>query len=200
MNIGVNLNSPASLALALWSFDARRWSGSLAVQVLDGIFLQYKTVASPLEICCSVLLFSPQGALDSWWPCGLQHARLPCPSLSPGVYSDSCPMSQWCHLNISSSAALFSFCHRSFPALGSFPMSQLFASGDQSIGASASFLPMNIQGWFPLGLTGLVSLLFKGLSRVFSTTIVWKHQFFGIQPSLWSTSHICTRILEKPKV
>ena len=105
-------------------------------------------------------------------PCGLQNTRLPCPSLSPGVYSDSCPMSQWCHLNISSSAALFSFCHRSFPALGSFPMSQLFASGDQSIGASASFLPMNIHGWFPLGLTGLISLQSKELSRVFSSTAV----------------------------
>ena len=113
---------------------------------------------------------------DSLWPHGLQHTRLPCPSLSPGVYSNSSPLSWWCHPTISSSVAPFSSCPQSFPASGSFPTSQLFASGDQSPGAStsASILPMNIQGWFPLGLTGLISLLFKGLSRVFSSTIVWK--------------------------
>ena len=104
----------------------------------------------------------------------LQHTRLPCPSLSPGVCSDSCPLSQWCHPTISSSAAFF--CLQSFPASGSFPMSQLFASGSQSIRASAStsFLPMNIQGWYLLGLTGLISLMSKGLSRVFSNTTVQK--------------------------
>ena len=97
------------------------------------------------------------------WPHGLQHTRLPCPSLSPGVCSNSCPLSRWCYLTISSSVPLFSFCLRSSPASASFPMSPLFTSGGQSIGASASAsaLPMNIQGWFPLGFTGLISLLFK---------------------------------------
>ena len=90
------------------------------------------------------------------------------------------------------------FCLQSFPASGSFPVSQFFASGGQSIGVSASVLPMNIQGWFPLGLTGLISLLSKGLSRVFSSTIIWKHQFLDAQPSLWYSSHIHTWLLEKP--
>ena len=101
--------------------------------------------------------------------------------------------------NISSSAALFSFCLQSFPASGSFPMSQLFALGGQSIGvsASASVLPVSIQGWFPLALTGLISLQSKGLWRVFSLTTVFKYQFFGTQPSLWPSSHICTWLLEK---
>ena len=132
-------------------------------------------------------------------PRGLQHARPPCPSLSPGVCPSSCPLSHWCYIKISSSAALFSFCLLSFPASGSFPMSQLFISGGQSIeiSASASVLPMNIQDWFPLGLTGLISLQTKGLSRVLSNTTVQKHQFFGAQPSLWSNCHICTWLLEK---
>ena len=129
-----------------------------------------------------------------------QHARLPCPSLSPRVCSNSCPLSHWCHPIISSSVAPFFSCPQSFPASGSFQMSQLFTSGGQSIGASvsASVLPMSIQGWFPLGLTGLISLLSKGLSRVCSNTTVQKHQFFDIQPSLWSTSHIHTWLLERP--
>ena len=107
--------------------------------------------------------------------------------------------SQWCHPTISSSDALFSFCPQFFPASGSFPMSWLFASGGQIIGASssASVLPVNIQGWFSLGLTGLIALLSKGLSRVFTGSIVWKYQFFGAQPSLWSNSHICAWLLEK---
>jgi len=113
----------------------------------------------------------------SLWPHGLRHARLPCLSLLHGVCSDSCPLSWWCYLTISSSATFFSFCFQSFPASGSFPMSQLFTSGGQSIGtsASASVLPMNIQDWFPLGWTGLISLQPKGLSRVFSSTTVQKH-------------------------
>ena len=109
-----------------------------------------------------------------------------------------CLLNRWCCSTVSSSATTFSFSLQSFPASESFPMSRLFASGDQSIGASASVLPMYIQGWFPLGLTGLISLLSKGLSRVFSNTIVQKHQFFSVQPSLWSNSHICTWLLEKP--
>ena len=116
--------------------------------------------------------------------------RLPCPSLSPGACSNSCPLSQWCHPTISSSVVPFSSCLQSFPASGSFPMNPLFAAGGQSIGASASasVLPKNIQGWFPLGFTSLISLLSKGLSRVFSSTTVRKHQFFGTQPTLWSNS------------
>ena len=120
----------------------------------------------------------------------------------PGVCSNSCPLSQWCHPTISSSAAPFSFCLQSFPASGYFPVNQLFTSGGQSIGASASesALPMNIQGWFPLGLTGLISLLSKGLSRVFSSTTVWKYQFWEAQPFLWPNSHMYTQLLEKPVV
>ena len=117
---------------------------------------------------------------------GLQHARPPCPSPTPGVYSNSCPLSRWCHPTISSPVIPFSTHLQSFPASGSFPMSQFFASGGQSIGvsASASVFPMNIQYWFPLGWTGWISLLFKGLSRVLSNTKVQKHWLFGIEPSL----------------
>ena len=116
-------------------------------------------------------------------PHGLQHARLPCPSLSPGVCSNSCPLSQWCHSTISSSATPFSSCPQSFPGSRSFPVIQLFASGGQIIGASASasVLPVHIQGCFPLGWTGFISLQSKGLSRVFSSTTLQKHQP-GIEP------------------
>ena len=119
-------------------------------------------------------LFNCQVMSDSLWLHGLQHARLLCPSLSPRVFSNSCPLSPWCYLITWSSGALFSLCLQSFPASGSFPMSRLFTSGGQSIGASAlaSVLPMTLQGWFPLGLTGLISLQSKGLSRIFSITTV----------------------------
>ena len=128
----------------------------------------------------------------------LQHARPPCPSPTPGVYSNSCTFSWWCHPTTSSSVVPFS-CLQSFPASGSFPKCGLFTSRSQRIGASvsASVLPMNIQGWFPLGLTSLISLLSRGLSRVFSSTTVWEHQFFGAQFSLWSNSYIRTWLLEK---
>ena len=141
------------------------------------------------------LLFSLQVVSDYSWPHGLQHTRLPCLSTSLGVCTNSCPLNQWCHPTISSSVIPFSSCCQSFPASGSFPMSQFFTSGGQSIGvsATASVLPVNSQGWFPLRLTGLISLLFKGLPRVFS-----KHQFFGTLPSSWFSSHICTRLLEIP--
>ena len=121
---------------------------------------------------------------------GLQLARHPCPSPTSGVYSNSCPLSRWCHPTISSSVVPFSRL-QSFPASGSFQMSQLFASGGQSIGvsASASLLPMNIQDWFPLGWAGWIFLLSKELSRAFSNTTVQKHQFFGAQLSLKSNSH-----------
>ena len=119
------------------------------------------------------LWFSRSVVSNSLWPHGLQHTRLPCPLLSPGVCSNSCPLSQWCHLTISSSVTPFSSCLQSFPASGSFPIRQLFTSSDQSIGAStsASVLPMNIQGWFRLGLTSLISSMSKGLSRVFFSSI-----------------------------
>ena len=121
-----------------------------------------------------LLLFSHPVMSNSFWPHGLQHARPSCPSKSPGVCPSSCLLHQWCHPAISSSDALFSFCPQSFPASGTLPMSQLFTSDDQNAGVStsASFLPMNIQDWFPLGLTGLISLLSKGLSGVFSSTTV----------------------------
>ena len=124
---------------------------------------------------------------DSLWPHGLQHARLPSPSLSPRICLNSCPLSSWCHPIISFSVTLFSFWFQSSPASESFPMSQLFASSSQSIrgSASASVLPMNIQGWFPFILTGLISLQSMGLSRVFSSTTIWERLFFGTQLPWW---------------
>ena len=138
---------------------------------------------------------------NSLQPHGLQHPRLTCISPTPGAYSNSCPLSQWCHPTISSSVVPFSRL-QPFPASGSFPMSQFFASGGQSIGTSASVSvpPMNIQDWFPLRLTGWISLQSKGLSRVFSNTTVQKHQFFSAQPSLWSNSHIHTMTTGKTTV
>ena len=145
--------------------------------------------------CCSVA----QLCLTLCDPMNCGTPGFPVPSLSPGVCSNSCPSSQWHHRNISSSVIPFS-CLQSFPGPGSFPMSWLFPSGGQSNGASASptVLPKDIQGWFPLGLTGLTSLLAKGRSRVFSRTTVCKHQFFSSQLSLWSNSHIHALLLEKP--
>ena len=162
------------------------------------IFIKVVAVQSLCPSLCDVAVQSLCPSLCN--PMGLQHIRLCCPSLSPGVCSDSCPLSQWCYLTISFSAILFSFCLQSFPASGSFTLSWLFTSGCPSIGASASasLLPMNIQGWFPLGLTGFISLQSKGLSRVFSNTTT--HQGInssGLKPSLRSNSHIHTWLLEK---
>ena len=139
------------------------------------------------------MLFSHPIVSNSLQPHGLQHARPSCLSPSPGVCLSSYPLTQWCHPTISYSVALF-FCLQSFPASGCFPMSTFFASGGQSIEAlaSASVLPINIHDWFPLEQTGLIALLSKGLSRVFSSTTVWKHQFFNAQPFLWPSPHICT--------
>ena len=136
---------------------------------------------------------------NSLSPHELQHTRPPCPSPTPRVYLNSCPLSQGCHWTISSSVVPFSSYLKSFPASGSFQMNQFFASGGQSIGVSAStsVLPMNIHGWFPLGWTGWISLQSKGLSRVFSNTTVQKHQFFGTQLSS-PNCHIHTWLLEKP--
>ena len=137
---------------------------------------------------------------DSLWPHESQHARPPCPSPTPGVYSNSWPSSRWCHPAISSSVVPFTSCPQSFPASGSFPMSQLFAWGGQSTGVSAlaSGLPMNTQDWTPLGWTGWTSLQSKKLSRVASNTTVQKHQFFSVQLSSQFNSHIHTWPLEKP--
>ena len=130
----------------------------------------------------------------------MNRSRPPCPSPTPGVHSDSHPLSPWCHPAISSSVVPFSSCPQSLPASDSFPMSQLFSWGDQSIGISvlASVLPKKSQGWSPSEWTGWISLQSKGLSRVFSNTTVQKHQFFSAQPSLQSNSHIHTWPQEKP--
>ena len=159
----------------------------------------YSTCWGPVIFLLPSVQFSGSIVSDSLRSHGLKHARPPCPSPIPGVYSNSCPLSWWCHPAISSSVVPFS-CLQSFPASGSFQMSQLFTSDGQSVGvsASASVLPMNIQDWFPLGWTGWISLQSKGLSRVFSNTTVQKYQFFGAQLSLWPNSHIHTWLLEKP--
>ena len=148
---------------------------------------------SSVQFSCSVIS-------GYFWPRELQHARPPCPSPSPRVYPNPCPSSQWCHPTISSSVVPFSFCPQSFPASGSFPLSQLFTSGGQSIGVSdsTSVLPMNTQDWSPLGWTGWISLQSKGLSRVFSNTAVQKQQFLSAQLSSQSSSYIHTWPLEKP--
>ena len=148
----------------------------------------------------NVVQFSRSVVSDSLRPNEPQHARPPCPSPTPGVHPNPCPLSWWCHPAISYSVVPFSFCTQSFPASGSFPMSQLFTWGGQSIGVSASapVLPMNTQDQSPLGWTGWISLQSKGLSRVFSNTTVQKHQFSSAQLSLWSNSHIHTWPLEKP--
>ena len=148
---------------------------------------------SSVQFICSVVS-------DSLWPHESQHTRPPCPSPTPGVHSDSCPWSRWCHPTISSSVVPFSSCPQSLPASESFPMSQHFASGGQSIGVSAlaSVLPMNTQDLSPSEWTGWISLQSKGLSRVFSNTTVQKHQLFGIQLSSQSNSHFHTWPLEKP--
>ena len=139
---------------------------------------------------------------NSLQPHELQHTRLPCPSLSSGVRSNSYPLSQWCYLTISSSVVPLSFWLQSFPVSGPFPKSQFFISCGQKIGvsASASVLPMNIQDWLPLGLTGLIYLQSKVLLKVFSSTTIQMHQFLSAQPSLWSSFHIHTWLLEKPKL
>ena len=152
-----------------------------------------------LKTLMFLLLFSHLVMSNSLWPHGLQQGRLLCPSPTPGACSNSCPSGQWCHPTISSSVIPFSSCLQSFPASGSFPMSHLFSLGGQNNGASASssVLPINIQDWFPSGLTGLISLQSKGLSRVFFNTTGQKHQFLRAQPSLWSNTHIHTWLTGK---
>ena len=153
-----------------------------------------------LQDCVSSVQFSCSVMSNSLRPYGPQHASPPCPSPIPRVYSNSSPLSQWCHPATSSSVVPFSSCPQSLPASGSFQMSQLFTSGGQSVrvSASASVLPMNIQDSFPLGWTSWISLQSKGLSRVYSNTTVQNHQFFSAQLSSQSNSHIHTWPLEKP--
>ena len=175
---------------------AKSWTGlkwlSTAFSTLLIIHLYMYSVSS-VQFSCSVMS-------DSLGPHELQHARPPYPSPTPRVYSNSCPLSWWCHPAISSSVISLSSCTQSLPASGSFPMKQLFAWGGQRSGvsASASVLPMNIQDWSLLGWTAWVSLQSKGLSRVLSNTTVQKHQFFGAHLSSQSNSHIHTWPVEKP--
>ena len=151
-------------------------------------------------ICKCLVQFSRSMVSESLWPHESQHARPPCPSPSPRVYSNSCPWSWWCHPAISSSVTPFSSCPQPLSASWSFPMSQLFAWGSQIIGVSVStsVLPMNTQDWSPLGWTGWIFLQSRGCSRVFSNTTVQKHQFFGTQLSSQSNSHIHKWPQEKP--
>ena len=148
---------------------------------------------------CFSAQFSCSVMSNSLWTHGLQHTWLPCPTPTPGAYSNSCPSSQWSHPTFLSPVVPFSYL-QSFPPSGSFPMSLFFTSDGQSIGiwASTSVFPMNIQDWFSLGWAGWISLQSKRLSRVFSNTTVQKHQFFSAQLSLWSNSHIHRWLLEKP--
>ena len=186
-----------SVLSCVWVFcDLMDYSppGSFVYGIFQEGILKWVAIISPLLL----LLSSHSVVSDSLQPHGLQHARLHCPSPSPGACSNSCPLSQGCRPTISSSVVPLFSCLQSFPASGSFLRSQFITSGGQSIEVLASVLSMNIQNWFPLGLTGWISLQSKGLSRVFSNTTVQKHQLFDPQPSLWSNSHIHIWPLEKP--
>ena len=175
------------------------------VKMMSDRFLHVKVI--PFVICkwsvrkyFSSVQFSHSVVSDSLWPHESQHARPPCPSPTPGVYPNPCPLSWWCHLTISSSVVPFASCPQSCPASGSFPMRQLFASGGHiiAVSVSTSVFPMNTQDWSPSGWTGWISLQSRGLSRVFSNTTVQKHQFFGAQLSSQSNPHIHTWPQEKP--
>ena len=172
---------------------------------IDGTDMEYRLVINSMEgkkfkMTISSVQFSRSVMIDSLRPHESQRARPPCPSPTLGIHSNSHPSSRWCHPAVSSSVVPFSSCPQSLPASESFPMSQLFAWGGQSIGvpALASFLPKNTHGWSPLERTGWISLQSKGLSRDFSNTTVQKHQFFSTQLSSQSNSHIHTWPLEKP--
>ena len=185
-----SFQSVRAVTVLITYMPLRRWRGSIPFSSLPiWLFL----FISSVRFSCSVVS-------DCLQPHGLQHARPPCLSPTPRACSNSCPSHQWCHPTISSSVVPFFSRLQSFPVSGSFSMSQLFASGGQRIGASpsASVCPMNIQGLFPLVLTGLISWQSKGFSRVFVSTTVQKYQFFHTQLSLWFKFHIHTWLLEKP--
>ena len=180
------------------------WLSNIALCIMPSEIIQtekykYYVLSHMCVNLCSVQ-FSHSVVSDSLWPHESQHARPPCPSPTPGVHSDSRPLSQWCHPASSSSVVPFTSCPQSLPSSESFPMSQLFTWGDQSTGVSALalFLPKKSQGWSPSEWTGWIFLQSKGLSRVFSNTTVQKHPFFGTQPSSQSNSHIHTWPQEKP--
>ena len=178
------------------------WQHCLMPRVkVTGLTRSWACISHSTHKACerfSLVQFNRSVVSNSLRTYGLHHARLSRPSPTPRARSNSCPSSRWCHPTISSFVISFSSCLHCFWASGSFPMSQSFTSGGQNIGASASVLPMNIQDWFPLGWTGLISLQFKELPRVFSNTTVQKHQFLSAQLSLQSNSHIHTWLLEKP--
>ena len=179
--------------------DREAWCDAVHVVTKSQTWLSNWTTTTDIQnITILMYQFSHSIVSDSLRPHGLQYARPPCPSPTPGVYPNSCQLSQWCHPTISSSVVPFSSCLQSFLAPGSFQMSQLFTLGGQTTGVSASVLAMHIQDWSPLGWTGWISLQFKGLSRVFSNTTVQKHEFFGTQLSSESNTHIRTWLLEKP--
>ena len=183
---------PLLIFLKLWEYLNVYWSFKFPLLWIS---------VTCIVLCCSLTLqFSRSVVSDSLRPHESQHTRPSCPSPTPGVYSNPCPLSRWCHPAISSSVVPFSSCSQSLPASGSFPVSQLFAWSDQTTGvsASASVLPINTQDWSPLGRTGWISSQSKGLSRVFSNTTVQKHQFIGAQLSSQSNSHIHTWPLGKP--
>ena len=179
------LNLSQHQGLFQWVHSSRQMAKVLELQLQHQPFQWTFRVDFLTESLSHHHPFSCSVLSDSLWSRGLQHSRLPCPSPTPRAFSNSCPLSRWCHPTISSSVVPFSSCLQSFPASGSFPMSQFLASCGLSVGVSAStsVLPMNIQDWFPLGLPSLI-LQFKGLSRVFPSTTVQKHQFFCTQPSL----------------
>ena len=166
-------------SILAWEIPRSEEPGGL--QTVGTLRVEHDLATKPPTTTTHILLFSHWIVSDSLRPHELQHARLPCSSLCPGVWSNSCPLSRWCHLTISSSVVPFSSSPQSFPASGSFQISQFFASGGQSIGVSAStlVLPMKTQDWSPVGWTGWMSLKSKGLSRVFSNTTVQKHPFFS---------------------
>ena len=199
-------------------FEYEKYVGraQLPPSIVSLFFLECQSTDNNLQLLAPKVHLSPAStsvllqiivviqSLSCDWitPRALQHTRPPCPPLSPGVCSNACPLSRWCHPTISSSVSPLSSCPQSFPELGSSPVCQLFTLGGQSIEASTSalVLPLNIQDWFPLWLTGFISLLSKGLSEVFFSTTIRKYQFFSTQPSLWSNSYIRTWLLEKPQL